>query len=374
MVWEAFIRYAGIFRIAGIAWLAMLAAVAAMAGPIPPSALAGPSEPPKEKAERRLAEAGVAKTHAETQKIQHDDSPFWRALSAFGPLLTALIAAGGLFASVKKAGVDRRDALQREASQAKLEAEKRLEAERTAETTRFDERFAKAIEGLSSEKPDAQSGAAVLVASMVREKRAALSDQALQLLLVSLQTEHDAGCERLLRTALERFAKAAPERLVDGLAHIQTSYLNFAYLELPGLDIAFSILRKADFHNAKLTGSRGYKAHLKEANFEWADLTAAQWVKVEAPKAWFRQATLAEARLRFAKLSGADFYRADLRGANLRSAELVGTKFNRSLLAGADFHEAKLDEKTLRSILKSPDWKEAEFDRPVQQELEALAR
>ncbi|HEU5105664.1 MAG TPA: pentapeptide repeat-containing protein [Solirubrobacterales bacterium] len=348
---------------------------------VPASAFGEASEAPKLNAERELAEAEVEKTKAETKKLQDDDSVFWRALSTFGPLLTALIAAGGLLASVKKAGDDRRDAFDREAEERQVEAGKRAEAEQAAETTRFDERFAKAVEGLSSANAGEQNGAAVLVASMVREKRAALSDQALQLLLVSLQAPHDEACERLLRAALQKFAHAAPRRLVTdgegdsvgGLTHIRTSYLKLPYLKLPGLDLAFARLRKAEFRGADLTGCFAYETKLEEADFRNADLTGARWVKAEAPHARFQKASLARARLHKATLSHANFYEADLTKANLRQAVLIGADFRKAKLERADFHGAIFDEKALRSILDSIDWNEAEFDQSTQQALHRLA-
>ena len=336
--------------------LAMLVATLAMPALTTAASSANASSPSSPKStELELNEAEAAKVEAETKKVERDDSLGWRLLSTLAPLLTALIAALGLLISVIKAGRDRR------------------ETDRAAETTRFDERFAKAVEGLSSENADEQCGAAVLVASMVGEKQAELSDQALQLLLVALQAPHAEACERLLRIALERFAKAAPERLVDGLAHVETPYLNLANLELPRLDIAFTVLRKADFHDAKLVGCRGYKAQLEEANFSRADLTRAEWVLAEAPKARFKKATLTEAGLRLATLTEADFYKADLRRANLREAVLLEAKFHRARLAGAVFHGAYFEDRALLSILKTEDWEEAQFDRPIRERLEELA-
>jgi uncharacterized protein YjbI with pentapeptide repeats len=357
----------------------MAAPALAGAAPNSPGSAATPAGG-KAKAERELVEAEIAKTRHEAKKLEREESTFWRLLPSLAPLLTAIVAGAGLFISVRKAGNDRRDALDREAQDRQAESDKRLAAEQAGETTRFDERFAKAVEGLSSENPGEQGGAAVLVASMVREKRAALSDQALQLLLVSLQTAHDDACERLLRAALQRFAHAAPERLlvdgdgesVGGLAHIRTSYLKLPYLALPGLDLAFAVLRKAEFRGATLSRCQGYETKLEEADFRGADLSKAQWVKVDAPHARFQKAILTRARLHKADLSHANFYEADLSRANLRQALLPGVDFRRATLNRADFHGAQLDEKALRSILGSDDWRLASFDQPTEEALQAL--
>lgn len=176
MTMEALVRRERGLKWAGIlVFAAMLVVVLATPAPAAPASTQGANGNLKIKAaaELELTEAQIEKTRAETRKLELDDSRIWRALSSLAPLLTALIAAFGLFASVKKAGTDRR------------------ETEKAAEITRFDERFAKAVEGLSSTNGGEQGGAAVLVASMVRDKQAALSDQALRLLLVALQSPHE---------------------------------------------------------------------------------------------------------------------------------------------------------------------------------------
>lgn len=353
--------------------------VATLAAPVIASA-ASPApteeaEPTLEvKAGLRQAQAETKKAEAETKKAEDDDGWGWRALPFFGPFLTALAAVVGLFLTVRKAGTDRRDAFEREARE-------RADTRESTEVERFDERFAKAASGLSSASPGEQSGAAVLVASMVREKREALSDQALQLLLVSLQTPHDEACERLLRSALERFTQAAPYRVVGsrgqatgGFAHLNTSYLKLPGLELPGLDLAFATLRKAEFHGANLSGCLGYEARLEEADFRRANLPGAQWVRAQARGARFQQATLTRARLHQADLSDAKFYRTDLRRANLRQAVLVGAQFEGATLEKADFHGAVFDEKALQSILKAEDWRSAKFDSAVESRLLDLAK
>lgn len=353
--------------------VALLAAVAA-AGPSRAAKIETATVATKsERANLRKIEAETDRAEAETEKLEADEE--WWSPSFLGPLLAALAAVGGLFLSAWKFGKDRRDAIDRE-------TRGREQAREASEIERFDERFAKAVTGLSSAQPGEEVGAAVLVSSMVREKREALSSQALQLLLVSLQAPHNEVCERLLRFALERFARAAPERLIKsddgeaslGLVHVRASYLNLSHLQLPGLDLAFASLRKADFRGAGLAGCLAYGAELEKAVFNGADLTGAQWVDAKAPDAKFRKANLSDARLHQAKLDGAKFYRANLSGANLRMASLTGAEFKRANLSGADFHGATLDERALLSILHSEDWSLAEFSGPIEAQLDELAR
>jgi uncharacterized protein YjbI with pentapeptide repeats len=333
-----------------------------------------PLSPRQAKATFRKTTAEADKAEGEAKKLERDNAWWVRLLSYLAPFLTVATAAAGVFFSVRKAGQDRRSAIEREAKESE-------EARESAEIERFDERFAKAVEGLSSAKPGAESGAAVLIASMVGEKREALSSQALQLLLVSLQTSHDEACERLLRYALERFARAAPQRLlgtddhepVGGLAHVRASYLDLAGLELPGLDIAFSSLRKADFSGAYLQACKGLEAHLEKARFDDADLTNAAWAKALAPGASFQRAQMSRANLHQADLSGANFYRADLRKANMRFAILHNARFRSASLEKANFFGAQFDERALDSILEAPDWQAASFSRAVQSRLEELA-
>lgn len=326
-------------------------------------------------AELHETEAEYEKLTAEAHKLERDNSWLSRALSYLAPFLTAIAAAGGVFVSVWKVGRDRRDAIDREERQ-------RADTRGAAEVERFDERFAKAVAGLSSSTPGEQSGAAVMVASMVREKSDDLSSQALQLLLVALQSSHDEACERLLRFALERFARAAPHRLVakedsepvTGLVHVRAPRLNLANLELPGLDIAFAFLREADFRRADLRASKGYETNLDESILDGADLTEAAWAKVYAERASFRRATLASATLRGAKLNGANFFRADLRRVNLAHAELPGARFEKALLKGANFSGAQLDERALDSIQGLSDWRQARFDKKHRLRLDELER
>lgn len=325
------------------------------------------------RAELRQTKAEAEKSAAETEKLKRDNGWPARLLSYLAPFLTALAAAAGVVVSVWTVGKNRRDADRREATQ-------RREAREAAEVERFDERFAKAVSGLSSESSDEQCGAAVLVSSMVREKSEALSNQALQLLMVALQTTHDPVCDRLLRFALARFARAAPQRLVAsedgaltvGLVHVIAPQLNLANLELPGLDMAFANLDEADLRRAVLPGSKAYETRLENANLEGADLTRTHWARVHASGAKMRLATLRRAGLRSAELNGANFFRADLHRADLRYAELFGARFEKASLAGANFIGAQFDDRSLSSILRTDDWREARFDEEDRAFLEEL--
>jgi len=340
----------------------------------PSGADSGPSSR-QARADLRKTFAEAERAQAEAGKIGRDSEWQARLLSYLAPILTAAAAAGGVFLSVRKAGVDRRDAIEREARQ-------REDADRASEIERFDERFANAVAGLSSAKPGEESGAAVLVASMVREKREALSSQALQLLLVSLQAEHDEACERLLKNALEWFARAAPQRLVGssdhvpvgGLAHVRASYLDLSGLDLPGLDIAFASLRKANFSKAGLRKSKALRAELEKARFNEADLTEAAWSKVKAGGARFRSACLTHANLHQADLGAANFHGADLSRTNLRFANLKGADFRSASLEKADLYGAKLDDRALSSVLEAAHWETATFGDDAERRLKALAR
>jgi uncharacterized protein YjbI with pentapeptide repeats len=355
----------------------MLFAVLAMPASARPPAQPGSGDAEANRqaeAELRKLAAETAHAKAETTNVEHDDELWTPLLSIAAPLLTAVAAGATVVFSVLKVGSDRRDAIEREA----LNREAAREA---AELERFDERFAKAVTGLSSAKPGEEIGAAVLVTSMVREKSEALSSQALQLLLVSLQAPHSKACERLLRFALERFARAAPYRLLatgDGepmvdLTHTRAPHLNLAHLELPGLDIAFASLPNADFRGADLSGSRAYKAEMEDAIFSNAKLEKVEWAEARATRARFRYADLRRAQLRLADLGAANFFRADLRKARLRQANLLGARFEQASLEGTDFHGAQLDDRALESILRADSWGSAYFNRDTQSRLDDLA-
>ena len=102
-------------------------------------ALAGTSPRSVDSLSLRATRAELRKTNAEsrragveTKKLERDNGWWARLLSYLAPFLTAATAAAGVFVSVRKVGEDRR------------------EARESAEIERFDERFAKAVEGLSS--------------------------------------------------------------------------------------------------------------------------------------------------------------------------------------------------------------------------------
>jgi uncharacterized protein YjbI with pentapeptide repeats len=319
--------------------------------------------------EARELEAQTEKTRAEARKVRDENSFVSRSFSVGTPLLTALIAVLGLGFTAQKAARDRRE--QRAAD---------AQARDAATTKRFDERFADATRGLASENPADKLAGAVLMSSMVRERRAELSHQALSLLLASLQVEHDEVTTRLLVRAFERAVRAAPQRLIAtdeggriiSLSHVRAPELNLASLDATGLDVAFAHLDGADFRRTVLRGSKGYDVSVEQATLERADLRGIEWVHVHARGAKLQRAQMSGAKLGFADLSGADFYRADVQDAEFPEANLSGAKFHRATVARAKFQRATFDDRSLRTIVQARDWREAEFDEVVREQLEAL--
>jgi uncharacterized protein YjbI with pentapeptide repeats len=309
------------------------------------------------------------KLQAEVQKLERDNSDLARAAAIGTPLLTALIAAGGLLLTARKAVADR---------EAQRKADRQARA--AAETTRFDERFASAAQGIASDNPASKRAAAVVVTSMVRERRADLSDQAMNLLLANLQVDHDDVTTRLLVKALERAVRAAPRRLLQedeagrvmSLSHVIGPALNLASLDARGIDLAYGKFPGADMRRCILSNSKGYEAYIEDAEFDRSDLTGVEWVHAHLRGSHFQLARLTGAKLTNTDMVGCDFYQADLSGANLFESNLRGAKFHRAKLSGANFLRARLDEKSLESIVRAEDWKGAKFDTEAAEQLAAL--
>jgi hypothetical protein len=116
-------------------------------------------------------------------------------------------------------------------------------------------------------------------------------------------------------------------------------------------------LRKADLHEAELSGAKLsravlidadlHQACLKEANLAGANLRRADLRNTDLQRANLHGATLAKTDLREANLSGADLREADLRearlpGAILEGANLKGAVLSKEGIQYASMHDARL--------------------------------
>ncbi len=99
---------------------------------------------------------------------------------------------------------------------------------------------------------------------------------------------------------------------------------DFIECDLVGLNLAHSILQKANFYHSKLDRVNLEGSDLFNASFDRSSLTQANLRNTNLSKASFLYANLSGADLRGADLSYASFTYANLRGANLCGANLTG--------------------------------------------------
>lgn len=338
----------------------------------------GAAEPTKPELELAKLKAEGAQARAEAAKVKRDDSDTWRAFGILAPMLTAIIAAGGLFATVKKnlddrekERIDRRDTRDKE-------RQDRLTAEKDAEVKRFDERFAAAAAAAAGAQVAQRRSGAVLLGSMVSGS-SDLSDQAINLLFALLQaeeTETDAGTTRLLVRALGRALKttATTVPLAERFffTHLRAPDFDMSGLDLTAVDLAFSQFQDIDLRGATLERSESVELVIPRARLERARLSHCQWFRLDANHAKFQEATLVESQLRHANLSRADFFKARLPGADLRGANLRGAKFQQADLTRARFRGVGIDDPAIATVVKARGWREAEWDAAVLTKLEAL--
>jgi len=107
-------------------------------------------------------------------------------------------------------------------------------------------------------------------------------------------------------------------------------------LELPGVDLRFTILDGVKFTEANLTGARFENAMVQNSDCTKACLDGATLQGALFAKVVFAEASLAKVSCRRAVFREADFTKADLSGAVMRLVQADKCKFIESNLADAD--------------------------------------
>ena len=293
-------------------------------------------------------------------------------------MLTAIIAAGGLFATVKKNLDDREKERTDRRDTRDKERQDRLTAAKDAEIKRFDERFAAAAAAAAGAQVAQRRSGAVLLGSMVHGSND-LSDQAINLLFALLQveeTETDAGTTRLLVRALGRALKttATTVPLADRFffTHLRAPDFDLSGLDLTAVDLAFSQFHDVDLRATILERSESVEMGIPHARLERARLSHCKWFRLDAHHARFQEATLVESEVRHANLSRADFFKARLTGADLRGSNLRGAKFQQADLTGARCRGVVIDEPAMATVVIARGWQEAEWDEAVLTKLREL--
>lgn len=115
--------------------------------------------------------------------------------------------------------------------------------------------------------------------------------------------------------------------------------------ENAGFNFIESDLRKADFSDASLEGSRFIKSNLNNANFSASDLSGAAFSNSDLQGADFSKARLGHAKLDNANLVRANFsdsylFSADFSNSDLRGANFLNANIRAANLKGANLCEA----------------------------------
>lgn len=114
-------------------------------------------------------------------------------------------------------------------------------------------------------------------------------------------------------------------------------------------------LKGVNWKDCNRAGQNLQEVILEEANLEGTN---------------FEGTNLEKANLKNANLEKANLREANLKKANLQGTNLQGVNLEGAILYLADLKEAKFDEVSLKTILKSVNWKYATFDSDIKKKLE----
>lgn len=319
--------------------------------------------------ERQKLEAEVAKMHKEATKIDHEEGLVGDVVD-LAPLITALVALGGLIATFWKQ-------ISESGRQRQLDREERA----AARAQRFDEQFQQTAENLSSKNGEARAAAAASIEIFMRPEYEDLHRRLFLLLLGALRFPRgDIGDKLLVRTfqavapgQIAAMRKHGSQATVD-LSNCHLDYVRLPEVDLAGVDMAFASLHCADLSRSRLWRARGREADLSGARLSECDLGEARLVGAKLVKAHLSRANLVSAKLQGVDATGASFRGARLQEAQLDGAVLRGARFEGANLNNAFFRGASFDEGSLRSIARGAiAWREANWDPAILGTLEAMS-
>jgi uncharacterized protein YjbI with pentapeptide repeats len=345
--------------------LCLFAAVTAMQVAAPPPARATTPLPSKDVLERQ-------KLQQETLKLKQDRdqasgvSGFFSRYAAF---LTALVAAGGLLATIWKHSSDQSTQRKRDIDQQRLETERRLE-----------DRFATILNDLGSTAIPTQAGAASSLVTYLRPAHKRFHHQVRVAVLTNLKVDHGEPIRKLLaRVYKEAIGTGEPaDRFERDLSGAKLENADLSDLELREADLAFAELRNSTLVGCDFYRARGIRVNLDGARACTVGDRVTSLIEVRFHQARGRGADFTGARLINAHLEGADlrearFYQARLQAAHLEEAKLPGASFQAANLDDTYFYDAELDQRALRTIVRAFNWRNAHFDWQIKQELEDMA-
>ncbi len=348
-------------------WLRRLGAVAAVlcvliaiapSGSAP--AQAAPPLPSKDVLERQKLVQEIEKLRQENQNEEN----FFERNAA---LITALVALGGLLATLWKQNSDQRLQRERDRDQRSVELERRLE-----------DRFATNLSDLRAAEAAKQAGAAASLVTYLRPEHERFRRQVRIAALTNLKVEHKEPIRKLLgRLYADSLASGtSADAFERDLSRAQLALTDLSGLELQGADLGFADLRSSTLVGCDLYRARGFGVNLTGAHCNSIDDRVTSLVEVrfhnaKAQAADFSGALLVNAHLRGADLREARFYRAHLQAAHLEHTKLQGASFQGANLDDTYFYQAEFDESALASIARALNWRNAHFDWDVLELLHA---
>jgi uncharacterized protein YjbI with pentapeptide repeats len=302
--------------------------------------------------------AEITKLEAETRKLDGDNSVLNRLI----PLGAALVAAGGLLVSVRKAGQDRRDAL--DATE---------ETRRKSDEERFDKRFETAVTKLASDSATEQRAGAVILSTLVEDRDGTNAKQAVALLLTLLRKGHqrDLNAIRTLGGTLSKLARDTAEPL--DLRQIDVAGLNLNGVELKGGDLAYSRFSDSAFRGAGLEHSKAIDTSFKKVDLRDARFGKCRWFHVTLSDVQAEMGKWRGAELKFCRFETVDFTEVDLRDVTFDRSRFKDVTFERAKMQGASFRDVVLDDASIASLAKAIDWGEAELSPAVRAKVAAAA-
>ncbi|MDO9353332.1 MAG: pentapeptide repeat-containing protein [Solirubrobacteraceae bacterium] len=218
---------------------------------------------------------------------------------------------------------------------------------------RADDRFATAIEHLSSKQLGVRIGGIFSLEALAREAEGRIQT-VVQVLLAHAESwtdgakswsERPDGAEPYPAPSDVRgaFAAAARVRTVDAMPIIDLSYADLGAAEIAAVDLRHAdlsnaVLTKADLRFAVLKGANLQCAVLAEAGLDGANLTDADMRQADLTGASLIGTQLSGARLAGTVFWGVELSEVDLIGVDLRGADLVGAH-----LELADLARTRLD-------------------------------
>ncbi|MDQ3951987.1 MAG: pentapeptide repeat-containing protein [Actinomycetota bacterium] len=316
----------------------------------------------------------VEKLREEVEKleIENDNATGIEGfVASYGGVLAGLAAIAGVVLTFRKQIDDqsRQRTLDRE------QQEKDREQRERERLNRREEKFASALEGLGSDSPSVQIGAATTLITFISDDDDHLLHEVRMAALANLKVDRPQTVKKVLVSVLQRASQEAPlESFERDLSRADLERIDLAGVDLSGGDLAFANLCGAEFAGANLFRAKGYEARLDRARMTKADLSEVRFHKISGEGTLFHETRLVMSHFKEASLPRAQFQRAKMQSSHFDGAKLVGAKFEEADLNDAYFLRAQFDEPALVSLTRAVNWQKAHFDADVRARLDELVR